>query len=395
MKKFITLAVLGLLSLTLVSCNNLEYSAYTEETSYAVFDNYFINRNQVISIDYEIIEQLYEYDTIEYFVTNEDVVTVNYLGNVKGKDPGVSLVKATLYDGKVGVANIVIGYFINIDMDSDRMIPINNYLEFQTLLLSNTYGSLYLADDIEFPSDFDFTMISRFKGMLINPYGYTITGLKGSSAIFGLLENAYIDGIIIADSSFSGVECAALAKESSYSYITNTHVFTTTITATGISGGLVADSTNTTYEFVSFEGGITSSDYVGGLFGTVTNGLEGYSEYIDNFLINSYAYATISVTDNTKHGSGLIGLVVSNAKIESCYFLGSITSDTVYQFSKDLDSSKVYYISLYTNLDIDNLASSDYASFLVYQVTEYELFTGSVLPGLEAFIFEEAVNPRN
>ena len=150
MKKIMTIAILTLLSLTIMGCNSLEYSAYTEETSYAVFENYFIGRNQVIQIDYEILEQLYDYDTIKYLIDDEDVISVNYMGNVKGKDPGTSLVKATLYEGRVAVANVVIGYFINIDMESDRMIPINSYQEFQTLLLSDTYGSLYIADDIDF-----------------------------------------------------------------------------------------------------------------------------------------------------------------------------------------------------------------------------------------------------
>ena len=231
--------------------------------------------------------------------------------------------------------------------------------------------------------------------MLINPYDYVVSGIEGTSAIFGKLENAYIDGLIIDDSSFDGEVAAALALSAEYSYITNTHIFNSTISATGISGGLVADSTNTTYEYVSFEGEITANDYAGGLFGTVNNGEEGYSQYVDNFLLYSYAYADITITDNSKHGSGLIGLIENNAKIESCYFAGTIISDNVYQISKDVDSSKVYYISLYTTLSLDGLTESDYANFLMYLISEEDLITGSVLPGLEAFIFVEGYNPRN
>jgi hypothetical protein len=286
MKKIMTIAILALLSLTLISCTNLEYSAYTKVTSYDIFENYFIGRNEVIQIDYDILKELYEYDTIKYYVEDDTVLKVNYYGNVKGKDPGTSLVKATLYDGRVAVANVILGNFINIDMDSDRMIPIENYIEFKNLLTENTYGSLYLAKDINFPDDYDFTMIPEFKGMLINPYGHTISGIGKTSAIFGTLENAYIDGLIIEDSTFTGSECGALAINAEYSYVTDTHVFNSTISGTGICGGLVANSVDSTYEFVSFEGEITTEAYAGGLFGTVNNGEEDYSHYVDNFLIN-------------------------------------------------------------------------------------------------------------
>jgi hypothetical protein len=290
---------------------------------------------------------------------------------------------------------VVIGYFICIDMESDRMIPINNYSEFQTLLTNNTYGSLYLADDIVFPDNYDFTMIPVFKGMLINPYGYSVSGISGTSSLFGSLENAFIDGLIIEDSEFEGDVAASLALYASHSYITDTHVFTSTVTGSGITGGLVSESVNSTYEFVSFEGEITSDDYAGGLFGTVQNGEEGYSHYIENFLINSYALADITITDNTKHGSGLVGLVEHSAKIESCYYAGEISSSTVYQISKNIDDSLVYYISLYTTLSLSGITAEDYGFYQMYRVSLEALYTGTVLPGLEEFTFEVDQNPKN
>lgn len=395
MKKIITIAILAILSLTMTGCYNLEYSAYTEITNYDIFENYFIGRNQSISIDYDVLEELYDYDTIKYSVSNEDVVKVNYMGNVKGKEPGVSLVKATLYDGRLAVANVAIGYFINIDMESDRMIPIENYIEFKTLLKANTYGSLYLNDDIEFPVGYDFTMISEFKGMLINPYGYTVSGVQGTSAIFGTLENAYIDGLIIEDSTFTGEECGALAINAEFSYVTNTHVFNSTIDSTGISGGLIANSIDSTYNQISFEGDITTLAYAGGLFGTVNNGEEDFSHYKDNFLLNSYVYANITAQGQNAYASGLVGYVLNNAKIENGYFLGSLTSDTIYLFSKNVDDELVYYINLYTSLSLAGMTPDNYAIYKVYRVTEEALRTGTQLPGLEAFTFEIGDTPKN
>lgn len=395
MKKIFTMTLLTLLSIILIGCNNLEYSAYTEITNYDIFEYYFIGKNEVITIDYEILEQLYDYDTIEYYIEDDEVVRVNYQGNVKGKDAGKSLIKATLYDGKTAVANVAIGYFINPDLESAMMIPINTYSEFQSLLTNNTYGSLYLASNIKFPKNYDFTMIPEFRGMLVNPYGYTVSGIEGTSSIFGTLENAYIDGLIIEDSTFTGAESAALALNSEYSYVTDTHVFNSTVTGEGVSGGLISSSINSTYEFISFEGQVTSNDYAGGLFGTVNNGEEGYSYYIDNFLMNSYAYADITVTGNDLFASGLVGYVENNAKFENCYYSGTLTGDTIYQISNNLDDSLVYYINLYTSLSLSGLSSEDYAIYQLYHVSNEALLTGTVLPGLEEFTFEVGENPKN
>ena len=395
MKKIITAALLILLSITLIGCNNHEYNNYVDEINYDLFDYHYIVKNQIVEVDYEILEQLYDYDSIAYYVENEKVVKINYQGDIKGRDAGKSLVKATLYKGDLAVTNVALGYFIIIDLESDSITPINTYSEFQSLLQNNRFGSFYLNANISFPDDYDFQIIEDFRGMLINPFNYEISNIHNTEAIFKDLKNAYIDGLIIKNSAFTGEDSAVLALNTNLTMVKNTHVFNSNVQATNSAAGLVINSVDSTYEMVSFEGNIESNLLAGGLFAQVKNGQYNYSYYIDNFLLNSYAYADITVNDALGKASGLVGEIHSYGVIESSYFGGNLTAENTFPISYNLRDELIYYISVFTTESTTSIDREIFAMGEIYHVSDDALYTGTVLPGLEAFTYNPGSIPKN
>ena len=275
------------------------------------------------------------------------------------------------------------------------MLPISSYVQFKSLLERNNNSFFFLNADITFPDNYEYEMVEEFNGVLINPFGYTISNVNDTEALFDTLDNAFIHGLIIEDSSFTGSEAAVLAKTVSNSYIESVHVFNTSVVGQTTAAGLVLDSTNTVYKSVSFEGDITGGQCAAGLIAHSDNSSLGYSYYISNFMLTSYAYTDLTTTDPDALASGLVGNIEGSAVIESSYYVGNITSDTVYPISYNSDDSLIYYVYVYTSNSIEGIDKSIYAEGKIHQIAYEAFFYGTVLPGLEEFTTELGKNPQN
>ncbi len=401
MKKLLYIALLGLLSFSLLGCNSLVYDNELPITAYELFNYHVVGEKEIVDINYDILgEAGLIYDKIIYNIDNEDVVRVLSDGNIKATNPGKAEVTATIFYDRIAIANVAIGYFVVLDLESVEYETINNYTEFTTKIINNPSGNFYLNANITFPEDFLYTPIPEFTGVLINPYGYTISGLNfedaGGAGLFRSISHAYIDGLILDDIDITGAYVGAIAAESEFSYIGFVHITDARLTSTsGTCGGLVGISFNTVYRKVSFEGEIVSASNAGGIAGETDNGKLNESYYKENLVIYSYADADITVTDDTKHTGGLVGYNKSYGVFESSFSVGSLTGDNLYNIAYNEDASLVYYLSMYSGIDIVIIDQGKFASRSLYVLSNEDFRTGSVLPGLESFTFEAGELPKN
>lgn len=400
MKKRVTILMLGIFTLMLTGCQNLDYNPYASPKSYDIYDVYIIGKNEVVDIAYiGLSEAGYVYDELVFFIENEDVARIVNGDQVKGRGAGKTRVFATMYedkgDGLKPIGNVVVGTFVVIDLDSDVFVEIATYSEFQSLLQNNPNGHFYLGADIFFPMSVDFEIIDEFRGVLINPYGYTIQGLKGSASLFQTLENAYIDGLMFEETDFFGETAAGLALYSDHSFISNVHFFDASLQASGGVGGLVYQATNTVFEAVSFEGTIEANGVTGGLVAYAQNGASGETYFQEHLIINSYAYATITNHHDSDFTGGLVGSILAYGVIESSYSGGQLTGEQRFAISQNLSSENVYYIFLYTSLEDVVMSDGLLAYDQLFFVTDADLKTGTMLPGLEAFTYDSGSIPRN
>ena len=359
---------------------------------------------------------IYKENTNQYF-------HINHRNEIIAKKQGVAKLRVSFSLDEKHVKTIDLGLFVIInDLNMDNTWIGLNESNFYTEIRDNPSGKFYLTSDI--PSQAVFK-INYFSGTILNPDQYTITlmntsGTQANQGLFTILDGAYIDGLIIKDStmkptSFNRVETVSmgfLAAFAGNSFITNVSVEGNVLDnirgSAQIVGGLVGVSYGTIYKHVSYSGEIHGDfNQIGGLIGFAKfdyriNDVE--SIYNNNpYPMIDGAFVIGDISNNHQEISRVVQAFIGNftyenARIQNGYFDGTIENTDHYDrfpfFYNGSFNNKVLH--LYSTVGpLDSIAGNYSFSENEYkEVTFEELTSGEELPGLSMFIFEENTYPK-
>jgi hypothetical protein len=324
-----------------------------------------------------------------------------------------------LYENETFVAQVALGYRIQYELHHPSWHELTSE-NFVSSLMAMPNGRFYLKEDIDLEDQQ--VQIPRFSGVIVNPEGFVIRGIKTidqetTQGLFKVLDEAMIDGLIIEDAMIdvdafdSGTQSmmiGILASEAYDSIITNTHVQGTITGAKyGTIGGLVGASYGSVYRYVSFEGLISAKGaYIGGLIGFHSGFMiERYPDrdpMITSINVIEHAYVNAELIGST-YGmiGGLISVYDGQTHIKHAYVTGLIErGDAFYGISYVTVGNRFYgtngdssYQDIYVDRTLEISGQSGSDGHLVTFVDQNVLTNGEPLAGLERFDFQEGLFP--
>lgn len=196
---------------------------------------------------------------------------------------------------------------------------------------------------------------SRFKGSLINPDGFVIKNLTGTSGLFGSTYGAYIDGIILENVDINSIglypDDAGIEYNTAVGgivdYATNTVINNCTVDGTikarNRTGGIVGKVDYGIIRHCEFNGTVVAeynegtTNYLaeaGGIAGTARIYLYGNQSFGDEdflYMLSRYVYLTVGIFDcnvNAEitaidYAGGIVGYNYGDSLPKDCVFMGT------------------------------------------------------------------------
>lgn len=199
------------------------------------------------------------------------------------------------------------------------------YLIYTASDLANINGAGYfkLMNDIDL-SGINWTPIGRTSAVMtvLDGDGHTIKGLnvkEGTTnycGLFSAITGATIKNIVFDGASVAGGNCSGVLAGSVLNCtIENIEIMNSTVTATGVTGGIVGLARNGSIVMSAFSGTVTGKGHTGGIVGSnqsceVTRCCTG-----GTFAANG---------DDTIHCGGIVGL--NNGLVNDCFSTATISS---------------------------------------------------------------------
>ncbi|MCV2232475.1 hypothetical protein N7548_06510 [Acholeplasma manati] len=411
--KYIILAVLTVLSIAAIDQFHvifqpievipIDHTIVQPDYDYLV-DHRALQMNETYDLKIDELYNTFGFHDIEY-AYDKTIVTINKYGEVIPLQPGITNLSITLLTinkyGRTLKKDINYGTIHVIDSNYDNYTLIDSAFKFWDYISLNPSGNYIIGSDLDFSSKKGEFLISYFSGVLINPYGYELTNihLSGPSevSIFKYLDHAYINGLIIKDSSTNIINnpldqrsprgAAIVAYHANNSYLTNIHV-EGTVNGSSNLAGIISIFYYSRLESASFVGEfITNANHlntVGGLVAYATN-----SDFEN-------VYSRSVVTGNVFKLGGLFGEFVQS-DIQKGYAVVETDASLIEHFG----SFAAANTTLFTNNQIQyvytigNVGLSGFGVAGSHILSDIEsLKTGEPLEGLEAFDFVEGVFPE-
>ncbi|HHU56462.1 MAG TPA: hypothetical protein GXZ48_07230 [Acholeplasmataceae bacterium] len=350
MRKVILIILLLFLSFNILSCDSNKYRNSSYKVHNYELKTIYIYDNEEFIFDIESQFALSGIDFTKYELisSNEEIAIIK--GNkIIGKNTGKVTVNVVLYEKATNTkyhTKVADVYVIN----TNNMIEIRTAKDLQNIN-NNKSGHFLLKSNIDL-STIDYWVPigsgptgNEFTGIFVNPEGYEISNLnifsfdkeKGNSChagLFGLIKDAYIDGIILTNVNIDVSECkhnplnstaGGIAYYMLNSIIRNCHV-EGTIIAQYFAGGIVGNSDNGYILDCSFKGvvkTINSSDWardsdVG------AGGIVGFFGNDENRISNCHVEATVI---GHLCAGGIIGTSMFDQELTNCTFQGEIIAE--------------------------------------------------------------------
>jgi hypothetical protein len=347
---------------------------------------------------------------------------MNHRKEIISKKQGVARLSVSFYKNDKFVESVDLGLFVILNdlTVNDTWVGLNS-TNFYDEINDNPNGRFYLEDDVLLDSQAN---IDYFSGTLLNPNRHTISlDLLSydyyNQGLFKTLEGAYIDGLIIKESTmkpttYDRIETLSMGFLASYagnSMISNVsvegHITSDINSSVEVVGGIVGVSYGTIYRHVSFVGSIQGDfNQIGGLIGIARFDHRFSSTGLQNNVL-AYdmidgAYVVADIDSNKDYISyrvrGFIGNISDQyTSIRHGYFDGSIDSIEVYDdFPFFKDSFSRYRVSyLYSTFGPLHEDRERYTFDIdeYKEISQAELKSRESLSGLSMFIFNDNEYP--
>ena len=348
---------------------------------------------------------------------------MNHRKEIISKRQGVAKLRVSFYKDEKFIESIDLGLFVILnDLTIDDTWVGLNSTNFYNEINENPNGRFYIESDILLDSRAN---IDYFSGTLLNPNRNTISlNLLSfdyyNQGVFKTLDGAYIDGLIIKESTmkpttYDRIETLSMGFLAAYagnSMISNVsvegHISSDLSSSAEVVGGIVGVSYGSIYRHVSFVGSIQGDfNQIGGLIGLArfdhlvsSTGLQLSGFATHDMIDGAYVIADIdSSKDNVSYlVRGFIGNFSDQyTSIRHGYFDGSIDSIEVYDdFPFFKDSFSRYRVSyLYSTLGPLQEDRERYTFDIdeYKEISQAELKSGESLSGLSMFIFNDNEYP--